>query len=97
MGTELPAELVGTAIVRLDADEDGKIVAYETAMRRLHDAALRKGVFVGEPVLHVENAPTHMGDYHIYVLAAPVLDTGTDEKIEHTHGTIDDPWPDQAP
>lgn len=96
MGTELPAELVGTAIAR-PGDVDSQLAAYEMAMRRLHDAAHVRGVFIGEPKLHVEKAPTSAGDYQIYVLAAPVLDTGTDEKIDHTHSTIDDPWDDQAP
>lgn len=96
MGTELPAELVGTAIAK-PGDTDAHIAAYELAMKRLHDAAIRRGVFIGEPTLHTEPAPTSVGNYQILVLAAPVLDTGTDEKLDAiSRETIDEPWPDQT-
>lgn len=91
MGTELPRELVGTAIVKDPDDLGAHVAAYELAMGRLHRAALTKGFFIGEPILHVEQAPTSAGNYQILVLAAPVLDTGTDEKIDHAHHTVDDP------
>lgn len=83
MGTERPAELVGTAIVKTPDDIDAHLAAYELAMARLHRSALTRGYFIGTPLLHVETAPTQAGGYQILVLVAPVLDTGTDEKIEH--------------
>lgn len=95
MGTELPAELVGTAIAKGD-DADAHLAAYELAMARLHQAALKRGVFIGEPILHVEQAPTQAGAYQIYVLAAPVLDTGTDEKIDTRPRAVDDPQANEA-
>lgn len=93
MGTNGPHELLGTAVARPD-DIESQLKAYETAMRRLHDAATVRGVFIGEPRVTTEHAPSSAGDHLIIVLVAPVLDTGTDTKTTHTTALWDTPVDD---
>lgn len=89
MGTNGPQELCGTAVVRSE-DPDDHVAALELATKRLHDAALRQGVFIGEPTMHVEQATSTGHTFNVLLLVAPVLATGTDEKIDMLGTTLDD-------
>lgn len=76
-------ELTGTAVAPPN-DAAAQLQAYELAQLRLHQSAEKLGVFIGPATF---NEPVHArgrgGGHLIIVVTAPVLDTGTDEKVDH--------------
>ena len=80
MGTT-PREVTGTAVAKPN-DLASQMEAIETARARLERAALTLGVFIGEPKLETIHARGRGEGYQVIVLTAPVLDTGSDEKVD---------------
>jgi hypothetical protein len=84
MGTKKVRELTGTAVAK-PGDITGQLQAYELANLRLHNAANTLGVFIGpvtfQPVVHANG---RAGGHDIIIVTAPILETGTDEKVDHT-------------
>jgi hypothetical protein len=84
MGTKLPRELTGTAVAK-PGDTDSQLKAFELANLRLQTAAEKLGVFIGQPTFQeIVHANGRAGGHDIVIVTAPVLDTGTDEKVDHT-------------
>lgn len=75
MGT--PSTLTGTAVAIPD-DPDSQLRAYELASIRLHAAAEKQGVFIGEPTFETLHAAGAGKGHQIIVVTAPVLSTGMD-------------------
>jgi hypothetical protein len=80
MGTT-PRTVTGTAVAKPN-DPESQLAGIETARARLERAALTMGVFIGEPKLETIYADGADGGYQVIVLTAPVLDTGSDEKVD---------------
>lgn len=82
MGTKLPDELTGTAVAK-PGDLDSQLQAYELASYRLQNAAATLGVFIGPATFQeVVHAQGRAGGHDIIIVTAPVLHTGTDEKVD---------------
>lgn len=86
MGT--PRSLTGTAVAKPN-DPDSQIEGVATARARLERAALSLGVFVGEPTLESVFVAGRGDGYQVITLTAPILDTGSDEKVDTQTARID--------